>query len=601
MGFDYGFSKIFYWISALIFTVSCAPKKKVTETPPAAVEEAYCYPLAATFANAVVITGTANFQTYTATSAGLTTGPEKPIRYAEVRLKDASGTVKQCAETDSSGTFRFEVEKPSATTSYTVQVLSRANNSNYKASVLKDVETKTYYSINGNAAVEATSGTINTTVVADLTGEISGGAFNILDQILRTNEYLRANTTSGSCTLCQAFTVAPKVTLYWKKGFTPATYAGMPDTGLSFYDISGAIDSSPSLFILGGINGDFTSSDTDQFDNSVIIHEYGHFLEANYSVSDSPGGSHNGNMIIDPRLAWSEGFANFLPSAVTGSTFYIDTVGTPAGTTKANIYLNLEVYGDSDVIVTKTQSGEGIYREISVSRALFDYIDAHVDTIDDGAGGVTSETSQFSFAFLWAAFTNSDVGIKNNSWHFRSMGHFNEALKTVFSQLGLTSEAADFQKVRKAEYQTDDQSEYGLFLKTKSSVTCTKTMTPSKNLTVSTSYQYPNIFLSADFYGYYHIGGAFALTLNYNPVVETNSPDLDLYIFKEDHSIDDAEVVVKSDKTRSQESPKGTEVVSVANLAAGYYMIMVQAYTTLSVSGGAATYDLKIGSEYLCP
>jgi hypothetical protein len=594
--------KFFCWTFVLIFAVACAPKKKKADPTPAAVEEAYCVPTNLTYTDAVVITGTAHFHTYTATSNGLITGPEKTARFVEVHLHDSAGTKQQCAETDSLGVFSFQVPRPSGTTTFIVQVLSRANNSQVKASILKDIDTKSYYSISGNATINATSGTVMATMSAELTGEIPAGAFNILDQVLITNEYLRANTTTASCSNCQAFTVAPKVTIYWKKGFTPAAYAGLPDTGLSFFDINGSIEATPSLYILGGINGDVANSDSDQFDNSVIIHEYGHFLEATYSQSDSPGGSHNGNMIIDPRLAWSEGFANFLPSAVTGSTFYIDTIGNPTGITKASIYLNLEVYDGSDGILVKTPVGEGIYREISVSRALLDYIDSNADTIDDGVGGSTTEPSNLSFAYLWKAFTDSDVGIKKSSWRFRSMGHFNEALKTVLTNLSLTTELANFQKIRRAEYQTDDQSEFGLFLTTNSSSMCTKTMTPTKNLSVSANLQYPNLFTSSDFFAYAHAGGSFTLSLNYTPASEANSPDLDLYIFKEDYVVDESETLVgAADKTRSTESPKGTETVTISSLPAGNYMIMVKAYTTVNFSGGSATYDLKIGSDYLCP
>src|SRR6185295_15313242 len=79
---------------------------------------------------------------------------------------------------------------------------------------------------------------------------------------------------------------------------------------------------------------DTDNSDTDHFDNSVIIHEYGHFLEDNMFNSDSPGGSHNGDKVIDPRLAWSEGWGNFIQGAVRNVARYTDSLGNDDGTTR---------------------------------------------------------------------------------------------------------------------------------------------------------------------------------------------------------------------------------------------------------------------------
>lgn len=582
--------------------MGCAPKKiKKTESVPVAVEKTYCNPKSVTINDPVVVTGTAQFQAYQATANGLGNLTTKPIRFAEVRLLNAAGSVIQCSQTDNLGTYSFQVEKPSDAATYSVEVTSRADSDMVKASILRDFETKDYYSINRSFSVLATAGTTTVeSTVAGISGNIEGGAFNILEQILLTNEFLRNNTTTGSCSLCQTFTVAPKVTVYWKKGFTPAAYAGQPDTGLSFFDSYGDLDTTPSLYILGGINGDVDSADTDHFDNSVIIHEYGHFLDSKFSKSDSPGGSHNGNMIIDPRLAWSEGLCNFLPSAVTGATYYVDTMGTPNGTTRANIYLNLENFDGSDGIITKTQIGEGVYREVSVARSLYDYIDSNVDYIADVTSGTVAENSNLSFAYIWAAWTHLDYGIVNSSNHFRSVGHFNAALKNILTTLNLTTELNNFEVARKGEYQTDDTSEYGLELKTQSTVTCTRTLTPSKNLN-NTLGQYSNLFLSADFFGYYHPGGPLKLSLEYSPVDNVNPLDLDLYLFVEDYVVSDSKYLVgASDTFRNKESPTGTETINLTNLAAGYYMIMVKAYTTSTSSGGAGTYNLKVGDNYLC-
>lgn len=58
------------------------------------------------------------------------------------------------------------------------------------------------------------------------------------------------------------------------------------------------------LYILGK-----DGVDTDEFDTHVIAHEWGHFYQANISRSDSTGGRHGPGDVLDPRLAFGEGWA----------------------------------------------------------------------------------------------------------------------------------------------------------------------------------------------------------------------------------------------------------------------------------------------------
>lgn len=44
---------------------------------------------------------------------------------------------------------------------------------------------------------------------------------------------------------------------------------------------------------------------------AVILHEFGHYVAANYSRDDSPGGPHGFGQLMPPPFAWSEGWASF--------------------------------------------------------------------------------------------------------------------------------------------------------------------------------------------------------------------------------------------------------------------------------------------------
>lgn len=50
------------------------------------------------------------------------------------------------------------------------------------------------------------------------------------------------------------------------------------------------------------------ASDTDEFDQHVIAHEFGHYIEYNFSRADNIGGTHGRGDKLDPRVAFGEGF-----------------------------------------------------------------------------------------------------------------------------------------------------------------------------------------------------------------------------------------------------------------------------------------------------
>ena len=63
--------------------------------------------------------------------------------------------------------------------------------------------------------------------------------------------------------------------------------------------------------------------DPDGYDDDIILHEVGHFVQAHLSADDSPGGRHDGTP-TDPTLAYGEGFAHFFSCWVRGEPTYLD-------------------------------------------------------------------------------------------------------------------------------------------------------------------------------------------------------------------------------------------------------------------------------------
>lgn len=89
--------------------------------------------------------------------------------------------------------------------------------------------------------------------------------------------------------------------------------------GTSYYSQSGG---QSKLYLLGKEN-----VDSDEYDDHVVAHEFGHFLEDRLFRSDAPGGSHSGGDILDPRVAFSEGFGNGLSGMTFNDPIYVDTSG----------------------------------------------------------------------------------------------------------------------------------------------------------------------------------------------------------------------------------------------------------------------------------
>jgi len=120
-----------------------------------------------------------------------------------------------------------------------------------------------------------------------------------------------------------------------------------------------------SLYILGKEN-----SDTDEYDNHIIIHEWGHYFEANFSRADSIGGSHGAGDYLDIRVAFGEGWGNAWSAIATDDPIYYDTMD------------NGQSNGFSMNVEGELAQNLGWYSEDSIQRILYDLYDSHNDGAD---------------------------------------------------------------------------------------------------------------------------------------------------------------------------------------------------------------------------
>lgn len=202
------------------------------------------------------------------------------------------------------------------------------------------------------------------TVSADVDGHIRvdlaftllddlGGAFNIADRCLDAFRFVAETAQPDDLDL----------TIAWERG--------RPHDCTSCY--------ADSVIYLGG-----GFDDPDEYDDSVILHEFGHFFIDIMSHDDSPGGDHDGAR-TDPLVAYGEGIATFFAMAVQGNAIYADTM------LAGGMLQDFERAPFSEARGTQNGTLSGLVSEYLVAALIWDLYDgvgeAH-DNIEVGAGPV---------------------------------------------------------------------------------------------------------------------------------------------------------------------------------------------------------------------
>lgn len=186
--------------------------------------------------------------------------------------------------------------------------------------------------------------------------ERSAAPFAILDSVYRAfNKVLEADADA----------VFPALEIGWSPsnfpaegGTGPGVCASNGNIGTSFYDDS-------TICVLGA-----NDTDTDEYDDHVLIHEWAHYFEDRFSRSDSFGGPHATDDFLDLRVAFSEGFGNAWAGIVTGAPVYRDAVGT-----------NQSTGFDFDVD-DNNNPNPGWFSEGSVQSIVYDLYDTPNDDAD---------------------------------------------------------------------------------------------------------------------------------------------------------------------------------------------------------------------------
>ncbi len=328
----------------------------------------------------------------------LATPSRLPMRHVVIHVIAIDGFVPVASgATAADGTFLFtNLNNAQRRGGLYLQILSKTGPASHPTQVeVRNNETEgALFGLVSEAVDDSFSPSSVRNPIADAAG--IGGAFNLIDIFSSGSEMLQA---SGGCVpAC----IPPLLTAYWEPRGSIGT----------FYD-----DVKNAIFICGGGDSEHCrEGDTDEYDDAVVAHEYGHFVLGHFSHDDSQGGVHVlSDNTQDIRLSWSEGWGSFFSSAVRESPLYLDT-------DEAGFFaLDLEQVTSSDL---QELASLALYttNEVAVAAVLWDFLDTpDAPTPDDDPVAlgmqalwqtVLAIASPATFESFWAvlAATSGDIG-----------------------------------------------------------------------------------------------------------------------------------------------------------------------------------------------
>ncbi len=214
----------------------------------------------------------------------------QPARGVSLSLiNEADGAVLTTVTTDDEGRYTIEFVEPLVEPTDPVHLLAATMSMSPERPIQVVRPDRQVHGVGGEAFTFE-DGTDVDLVITEASGVAP--AFNVFDMAVAAHDATRT----------ELMLTPAAVTLIWQKGSNDGTYYSGDAT----------------IHLLGA------ASDDDGYDDSVILHEIGHFFEDAIGRSDSPGGGHDGSP-TDPNLAWSEGFSTYYAMAVKGVPFYGDS------------------------------------------------------------------------------------------------------------------------------------------------------------------------------------------------------------------------------------------------------------------------------------
>lgn len=300
---------------------------------------------------------------------------ESPARGVVVEaIGTTAGEIAATGVTNESGDFSLMVPaNASLRLRAKAQMLKEGTAPTWNVRVLNNTNEDALFALDGSAFNSGNANSVRNLRAASgwsgssYTDVRAAAPFAILDSVYRAQQLILS---------AAATTQFPPLNVYWSTANKPTITSLCIDTGdlgSTFFSTGGSDPSECNGEVPEGIYvlGDFSQGDTDEFDQHVIAHEYGHYVEAKFARSDSIGGSHSEGNKLDLRVAFGEGWGNAFSGMVMNDPVYRDSFGGVA-----NDF-------DIDMETDDTRFGDGgWYSETSVAEILWDAFDATSDAGD---------------------------------------------------------------------------------------------------------------------------------------------------------------------------------------------------------------------------
>lgn len=319
----------------------------------------------------VTISGTVTYDRVpfaTALSGGLdfANAQAAPVRGATVQAVAAGGaTVLASTTTDAAGQYSLTV---AGNTDLFIRVraeLVRTGTPSWTVTVRDNTAGDALYTLDGSVFNSGTADSTRHlaarsgwTVGSGYTGARSAAPFSILDAVYEAQQLVLG--ADGN-------TQFPELRLFWSpnnRSCSPgsgdfcngtSTAWARGEIGTTFFS-PGSPD---RIYVLGAVN-----NDTDEFDQHVIAHEWGHYYQDNFSRDDSLGGEHAPDQRLDLRVAFSEGWGNAFAGMVRGDPVYRDSFGANQS---SGFRIDVEVNNNPNA---------GWFSEGSIQSILWDLFDS---------------------------------------------------------------------------------------------------------------------------------------------------------------------------------------------------------------------------------
>ncbi len=311
----------------------------------------------------VVVSGTISFDSVphtTASALDFNAISQKPARGIVVEAVTSAGAVLTSTTTDDTGAYALSVDSG-------MQMFVRAKAEMTDASgtttVIDNTNSDALYVLDGATADTGSADSTRDLVATSgwggsgYTGVRAAAPFAILDAVYDARETVLTVDPSAQLSALQ---------INWSPNNVASGNGTAADLAAGL--ISTSFYSGNAIYLLGAEN-----SDTDEYDRHVVAHEWGHYLQDYSSRDDSIGGQHTTADILDPRVAFSEGFGYAWAGIALGDPVTRDSFG------------NQQSLGFAIDVEANAYTNPGWYSEGSNQSIIYDLVDA----TDDGADTLT--------------------------------------------------------------------------------------------------------------------------------------------------------------------------------------------------------------------